>query len=312
MAMDLHLPNATRPFTDLEMNRVLEAQPSTLVHLVYGRGVVPEARGQIAQLVRQTRARLILRPYDRQIITRWEPENWGRECARRVEEYLPVCADITAVLDNEPNLPEEGGITDPWHLWTFWTEAAAGFRGVLGRRVKLALPPLAPVGEYLDIYRWILGWEPAGHFERVALHVYARTGNWGEVARMRSATGLPVDVTEWDSWTPQGYLPLGECLRRLEGAEAACWFILNSDSSEFDAFNLMKHWEEIMNVNIPELDELVKRLELLEKQGSMRDDVLVLMLQGRWQEAEDLLKALMGGEDNPANGTWSAVSFPKA
>lgn len=308
--MDLHLPNATRPFTRQEMDAAVSLRPSALVALVYGRGVVPEARDQIAELVRQTGARLILRPYDHQIITRWEAEHWGRECARRVEEYLSVSADITAILDNEPNLPEEGGVSDPWQLWLFWTQAAAAFREVLGRRVKLALPPLAPVGDYLDIYRWILDWGVPGHFDRVALHVYARTGNWADVAWMRERTGLAVDVTEWDSWTDRGYMPTWDCLRRLEGADARAWFILASDDPQFDPLHLMKHWEEIMGTWTEGAQSVEAQLQQLLDQNAAIYNALKLVLQGRWQgempHAEAFTKSLNPDEA----GSWSAVPFP--
>ncbi|MEW6049145.1 MAG: hypothetical protein AB1609_22195 [Bacillota bacterium] len=322
--MDLHLPNATRPFSPAEIDLAVHVRPTALVHLVYADGVVPEHVGQVGSLVERTGARLILRPYEREIMRRWQAWDWGRECGRRTRPYLRF-GRPAVVVTNEDNLPEEGGITEPWALWRYWVEAAAGVRSDLGDAVDLALPPLAPVGNYREIYGWIVSWGVPRHFQRVACHAYARTGNWSDPAWLRAQTGLPVDVTEWDSWLGEGrYLPLSECLAKLEGAEARCWFILSSDDPAFDFCNLLKH-RELLEVEM-ELQAIVEGLRKhLEESGEMArlaldqnallTELVVRILEGKFdaashgdQSAEALLYAV---SPNMMDRRLQVVRFPK-
>lgn len=146
----------------------------------------------------------------------------------------------------------------------------------------------------------------------VAVHPYAKTAEEARslIREYRRVTRLPVWATEWNR--PAGEIAGFVAMLRQE-AEVACWFC--ATNGMVPGFGLLDVPEKltamkeaIMNVNIPELDGIQDRVELLEKQQALTVAVLKLILQGRWSgdlpNAEAVLKAI-----NPNDTDWQAVPF---
>lgn len=300
--MDLHLPNHTHPFSQTEIDFAVELRPRNIVLMVYGKGVVPEAFDQHMEIVQRTGAQMILRPYEPAIISSWSPDLWAYECAERLRRYTGMQPIV--VLDNEPNHRDDGGVTNAQKIHDFWVDSAVEFQRLIPiyHRPIIAMPPLSPIGNYRDIYRRLKNLGTHRWFKTAAIHVYARTMNWDEDRFVKNILGLDTYVTEFDTWTPNGYINLQEALSWLPLAKAVCWFIVNSDDPQFDFCNLMAHEEEIMS--------LTTRVELLEKQQAMTTEILKLIVEGRWTgelpNAEALLKAL-----NPNDVNWTPAQLPK-
>lgn len=262
--MDVQLPTSARPFSREEIEATVDLGPSAIVHLVFAEGVVPEHAAQVEEIVARTGARLILRPYEPAIVANWSPLVWGWEAAGRIAPYLGFSPSV--VLSNEDNLPEEGGVTDPGLLADFWTASATAMRDVLGSGCpELLMPPLAPVGDYWDMYRALHRLGIGDVFERVAAHIYARTANWGDARDLAALFGAPVDVLEWDGWTEDGYLPADYCLGLMAGDQvgARCYFALSGDDPAFARYYLLPQLEERLRGD-PELAILTERIKALE------------------------------------------------
>lgn len=304
MHFDIHLPNHTYPFSKHEMETAVQLNPSSVVALVYERGVVPQHNEQIREIVARTGARLILRPYEPAPILHWRPIDWGHECAERVVGYVDL--NPVVVCENEPNHEDDGGVTDPGRIAEFWVMTALGFQDAMDRvfcPIELAIPSLSPIGNYKQIYRSLKGVIP--YFARTTAHVYARCGNWNDPVWLRELFGKPVDVTEWDSWMPTGYLPIFNCLDKMQ-ADAKCWFILSS--TQFAEFDLMRNMEAIM---MAQLSDIHERVKLLEKQQSLTVDLTARILSGKWTGgAESAQALLLAISPKLADEQFKAAAFP--
>jgi len=200
-----------------------------------------------------------------------------------------------------------------------WTMAQEGYVAFWRECVSALKPQAAPIvtaGLASGHPEWIgpIAGELWG-CHAVAVHPYAKTADQARalIQEYRRVTGLAVWVSEWNR--PAGEIA-GFVRMLCQETEVSCWFAAtNGMENGFGLLDVPEKLaamkEALMNVNIPELDGLQQRIELLEKQQAYTVDVLKLIIQGRWTgempHAEALLKAL-----NPSDTDWQAVPFPRS
>lgn len=156
----------------------------------------------------------------------------------------------------------------------------------------------------------------------IGVHPYGKDANAASnlLYSYKQTYMVPVLVSEWNRPADQ----IAAYMRMLSSeTDGGCWFcysdamvspmgLVDVNGNAKAEYNAIK--EAINMALVEDVQVLLDRVAQLEKQGSDRDNVLVQMLQGQFNgfpSAEASLKALMGGDTNPANATWSAVPFPK-
>jgi hypothetical protein len=304
----MHSPSSARPWTSWEMAAMVRLAPPVLTVLVFAPTVVPERESQVREIVTRLGCRLILRPYVPTPIRTYAGRGleWGETCAEWIAPYLDMMPD--AVLDNEPNL--EGGCDDPIEIGRFWVDSVDGFHDAVPLWTDVLMPPLAPVGNYRALYSDLIEYDTHNAFQRLAAHVYARADNWDDPAWLAQQTGMPVDVTEWDSWTPHGYLDLDSCLAMMHPADAKCWFALSGDDPAFANYYWLPNEAAILKGG-GEMASNTERIALLEKQQGLTLDLLQRILEGKWDatygasSAEALIRSF-----NPKYENVVALPFP--
>ena len=157
--------------------------------------------------------------------------------------------------------------------------------------------------------------DPPLPLDALACHPYGKTADEARslIRAYKSISRLPTWVTEWNRPADEiaGFVSMLQ-----QEAEVSCWFAATNGME--NGFGLLDAPEKLaamkealsMNVNIPELDQLQRRIELLEKQQALTVAVLKLIVQGRWTgempNAEAVLKAI-----DPNDTSWQAVPFAR-
>lgn len=319
MNLSAHLAPIARPWSLDEMAAALRFAwthgGGWMVALAFPPNVTPEQVGQLDLLKEQTGCRLHLRCYEHAPILRYDPVAWGERCADILRPYLHL-VDL-ATTSNEDNLPEEGGVTDPARLADWYLSSAYRLRQLLGGACPpLAVPPLSPaVAGYRETHEAMAG--ALSHaFDAVACHVYAREGNYSDVAWLESLYGLPVHVKEFDTHTDAGYVSLSAALAAMPAAQSVAWFALDGDDPAFKDFYFVPNEAAILGGGLdimpPRDEEFANRIALLEQQQGLTLDLIQRVLEGRWdaatfgaEAADALLQSF-----NPKYAGVRAVKFP--
>ena len=248
----MHLANDVRPLTVVELEYVVLLQPKLITFLIHDPEVVPEYPAQIGMLSQQLPNCLFVgRSYIERAIL-MDPAEAVNRIARQVAPYLFLGPRLVVQTLNEPNHPVEGGVTDPLYI-SSWCYVVQSVMEQMIPGIQVAIPPLWPddQGKYRAIYTEIARygklWSPY-----ICVHAYERAGNWEDIRWLSELFGSTPLVTEWDSWTPTGYASYQECLAKI-GDVRHSWFLLDSDTPEFQQFSWLKNEKAILKeVSMPE------------------------------------------------------------
>lgn len=190
MNLGLTLPNlAFDAYTAADLAALDDLKPSILVMLLYG-GVIDVTHAQqLGTYLGIYEPTLLFRPYAGNI-PQWKPQEWARECFKRINDVGLAGECVPA---NEFNI--EGFGTDWQGQITWLTAFAAEWRKLSSR--KLHLPALSPVEGY---QYGVIAYAQAGIFglyDVVDLHCYT-TAHLEVAATVARGTTKPCVITEYN------------------------------------------------------------------------------------------------------------------